>query len=477
MQLWTEYEGRTIEGTYTLGKLLRSEGRNGFFATADATGNPAVIRITEAHFDEDELLKRWRQVSAIHETNLINIERFGQADFDGVAVTYALMEANDANLGDVLHERPLTLAETTQVARAVHGALAALHSSGLVHEHIAPDNVLAVGETVKLRSDCIRECIADTEFNTPEGCAELRRRDIHDFGMLLLQCLTLEKHYNAGLNLPDVFRRLIPHMLDGTWSLDQIGQVITPAVPVPRPAVTQSTNGSTATSVPKNGVAPASQPQPAARRTSPRPELADQGTLPLDQPHTSSEPKLSEPKLSEPKLSEPTLRSRRTPADLAHPAEPSGFKLRPLLLAGLAAVIVCIIVIWHFVSAKPAQPTAAAATSSAAQPAAPPAAQPPLMADARPATRQSSAASPVAAHAPGWYVIAYTYNHQGQAQTKADRLNDRHRGFHAEVFSPRGRAPFLVSLGGPMSESEAKSLQQRARRSGLPRDTYIRNYR
>jgi hypothetical protein len=28
-----------------------------------------------------------------------------------------------------------------------------------------------------------------------------------------------------------------------------------------------------------------------------------------------------------------------------------------------------------------------------------------------------------------------------------------------------------------MSESEAKELQQRARRSGLPRDTYIRNYR
>ncbi len=80
------------------------------------------------------------------------------------------------------------------------------------------------------------------------------------------------------------------------------------------------------------------------------------------------------------------------------------------------------------------------------------------------------------ARAPGWYVIAYTYNHQGQAQTKADRLNARHRDFHADVFSPRGRT-FLVSLGGPMSEPEAKSLQQRARRSGFPRDTYIRNYR
>ena len=64
------------------------------------------------------------------------------------------MEPEDANLGDVLKERPLTSAETLQVARAVLGALKALHASGLVHEHIEPNNVLAVGETVKLRSDC-----------------------------------------------------------------------------------------------------------------------------------------------------------------------------------------------------------------------------------------------------------------------------------------------------------------------------------
>ena len=254
MQLWTEYEGRKIAGTYTLGKLLRSEGRNGFFATADTTGNAAVIRLTEAHYDEDELLKRWRQVADMHEANLIGIERFGQTDFDGVAITYALMEANDANLGDVLRERPLTLAETTQVARAVHAALSALHASGLVHEHIEPSNVLAVGETVKLRSDCVRECIADIEFNTPEGCAELRRRDVHNFGMLLLECLTLEKRYNPGLNLPDVFRRMIPHMLDGTWTLEQVGQLLSPAAAAPAPSTVTAAKKSTqaATTTPQS---------------------------------------------------------------------------------------------------------------------------------------------------------------------------------------------------------------------------------
>jgi serine/threonine protein kinase len=455
MQLWTEYEGRTIEGTYTLGKLLRSEGRNGFFSTADTTGNPAVIRLTEAHYDEDELLKRWRQVSGMHQDNLINIARFGQTDFDGVAITYALMESNDASLDDVLRERPLTLAETMQVARAVHAALAALHASGLVHEHIAPDNVLAVGETVKLRSDCVRECIADIEFNTPEGCAELRRRDIHDFGILLVQCLTLEKHYNPGLNLPDVFRRLIPHMLEGMWSMEQIGQVLNPpsATPARAPAaVAPAANGT-------SGAKP--QPRPAAPQNSAAPKGPEQGTLALDPPRRATP-------------SEPALRSRRHLAE-----DSSSLKLRPWLLGGLAAVIVCIIVIWHFVSSKPSQPTAAPVQPS---PAASAAARQPAPAGVSATAHESripaaAAPSPAAAHAPGWYVITYTYNHQGQAQTKADRLNQRHRGFHAEVFSPRSGAPYLVSLGGPMGESEAKALQERARRSGFPPDTYIRNYR
>lgn len=449
MQLWTEYEGRKIAGTYTLGKLLRSEGRNGFFATADTTGKAAVIRLTEPHYDEDELLKRWRQVADMHEDNLIGIERIGQTDFDGVAITYALMEANDANLADVLRERPLTLTETMQVGRSVHAALTALHASGLVHEHIESANVLAVGETVKLRSDCVRECIADTEFNTPEGCAELRRKDVHNFGMLLLECLTLEKRYNPGLNLPDVFRRMIPHMLDGTWTLEQIGQMLNP------PAVASSTTAAATSST----RAATTKPQDSlnSKTATPAPE---QATLPLDMPPPGNKP------------TPDALRYRREVSD-----ESGGFNLRPWILGGAAALIFCVIVIWHFVSAKPAQP---ARSQTAVQPApvASTAAPTPTTSPVpRPARRIAAAAPTLAQHASGWYVIAWTYNHQSQAQAKADRINEHNRGFHAEVFSPRGGPPYLVSLGGPMNESDAKTLQQRARRSGLPRDTYIRNYR
>lgn len=455
MQLWTEYEGRKIAGTYTLGKLLRSEGRNGFFATADTTGKAAVIRLTEPHYDEDELLKRWRQVADMRQANLIGIERFGQTDFDGVAITYALMEANDANLGDVLRERPLTLTETTQVARAVHGALTALHASGLVHEHIEPVNVLAVGETVKLRSDCVRECVADIEFNTPEGCAELRRRDVRDFGMLLLECLTLEKRYNPGLNLPDGFRRLIPHMLDGTWTLDQVGQLVNPPAPAPAPSANAAATTSTQAAATKTQ-------SEAAKSKAGKSRLPEQATLPLDAPRAPGKA-----------AADPALRYRREAADAS-----SGFNLRPWILGGVAALIVCIMVIWHFVSAKPAHPAQSASqpTPVASIPAPQPVPHATAQLAVKPALGATTPTLGVAPRTPGWYVIAWTYNHQSQAQAKADQIDARYRGFHAEVFSPRSGS-FLISLGGPMSESEAKTLQQRARRSGLPRDTYIRNYR
>ncbi len=51
MYLWTEYEGNTLAG-YPLGRLVRSEGRNAFFLTTTPEGKPAVVRLTEAHFDE-----------------------------------------------------------------------------------------------------------------------------------------------------------------------------------------------------------------------------------------------------------------------------------------------------------------------------------------------------------------------------------------------------------------------------------------
>ncbi|HEX3966583.1 MAG TPA: protein kinase, partial [Edaphobacter sp.] len=180
MNLWTEYEGRTIDGAYPLTKLIQPEGRSAFFSTSNGTGKPTVIRLIESHFDGDEILTRWRGVAALNHPNLVKLKRFGHVVVDETSLVYAVMEPVDANLGEMLRERRLTESETRQVAMNLLAAIETLHSNGFIHEHILPENVLAVGEEIKLRSDCIREALEG------EAGVELKRKDVRDYATVLL---------------------------------------------------------------------------------------------------------------------------------------------------------------------------------------------------------------------------------------------------------------------------------------------------
>ena len=74
-------------------------------------------------------------------------------------------------------------------------------------------------------------------------------------------------------------------------------------------------------------------------------------------------------------------------------------------------------------------------------------------------------------------MLVYTYRRQEQAQQKSEALAQQHPELKPEVFSPSGRAPYLVSLGGWMTSDEAAALKNKARGEGMPRDTYTQNYR
>jgi hypothetical protein len=76
-----------------------------------------------------------------------------------------------------------------------------------------------------------------------------------------------------------------------------------------------------------------------------------------------------------------------------------------------------------------------------------------------------------------WRVIAFTYNQEDQAQHKAAEIAQSHSDLNPAVFTLTGHAPFLVTLGGQMSREDAFALSGKAKREGLPRDTYAQNYR
>ena len=132
MELWTEYEGRTIDGVFPLNKLLLPEGRSAFFSTSNGKGVPTVIRLIASHFDEEEILARWRGVEALGHPNILKIEQYGQLVLDDTTVVYAVFEPVDASLAEVIATQRLTVADATQLASSLASALEVLHIQGRV---------------------------------------------------------------------------------------------------------------------------------------------------------------------------------------------------------------------------------------------------------------------------------------------------------------------------------------------------------
>ena len=73
--------------------------------------------------------------------------------------------------------------------------------------------------------------------------------------------------------------------------------------------------------------------------------------------------------------------------------------------------------------------------------------------------------------------MAFTYSRQDQAEKKALSLAHQHPSLWPAIFSPTGKAPWLVTIGGALQRDAAYALARKARSLGLPRDTYAQNYR
>jgi hypothetical protein len=452
MELWTEYEGRTVDGAFPLKKLLLPQGRSAFFSTSNAQGVPTVIRLIASHFDEEEILARWRGVEALGHANILKIERYGQLVLDDTTVVYAVMEPADANLAEVIAGQRLTLTEAGQLASSLASALEVLHTHGFVHEHVEPANVFAVGEVVKLRGDCIRE--------TPEGESGLdaRRRDIHDLAVVLLQSLrqteTLEEATRVQ-PLPASFDEIVRNGLSGAWGLEQIAAALSagaPAVLVEKaPPVVRTVL----------------EPKDTSKRS--------------DEP--ASVPDMPEPRPVKGKFVPPKARPLFVAEDEERRSLPP---IQWIVGAGLAVLLVFWL-IWHVTHVRPANQNVTTQEGSADGPAAvsPGSGQAGTEHLAKPATSGLSAAgkksllaqeNAAAAVREQWRVVAFTYNHADQARKKAETIAEKYTGLHPEVFTPTGRAPYLVTVGGVMNRDQAFAFVQRVRRQGLPRDSYAQNY-
>jgi len=166
----------------------------------------------------------------LNHPNLVKLKKFGHVVVDETPLVYTVMETVDGNLGEILQVRRLTVEETREIATSLLAAIEALHASGFVHEHVEPANVMAVGEAIKLRSDCIREALEGDEG------AALKRKDVRDYAVVLLEALTQKRTLQETLPAP--FDEIVRKGMKGEWGLAQIGVALkakAPAQAVARP--------------------------------------------------------------------------------------------------------------------------------------------------------------------------------------------------------------------------------------------------
>lgn len=417
--MWSDFESNVVEGRYPLGKLVRSEGRCGWFET-QFEDKPAIISLIESLNDEKTLLERLRAVEKISDPNVVAIYETAATRLRATPLVYVVMEQTEENLEDILRERTLSAEETKQVADGLVNALRAIHKEHLVCGRLEAASVLASGDTIKLRSDYLQLVPQDAAFEP------VAVKDLRDLGSLLHQCLTQRplKRASDGNDpslqlLPAPFIQIVRRTLTGGATLDEIAAILhPPATIIPTPSPAKSPGKST---VPDKPIKP--------DRTS--------------EPESQSAP-------------------LKTPLKI-------GSAIVLLLLAGFA--------VWEMVhhadSSKDA-PTQSpvVVVSPQTAPRRKPAAPPP-QAVAQPAP----VAPAIPSHKDMWRVVAFTYNYQDQAEHKAHTINEAHPDLQASVFSPKGSgAPYLVTLGAATDRASAFQVRDKAIQEGLPKDTYAQNY-
>jgi len=399
-------EGVSLGG-YTLERSLQQDGAGSSFAVLTETGERLLMKLVpERGADAEQQFAIWQRSRLLRQTNLVDVRDVGRCELEGNGYFYSVFEYPDEVLAAALGHGPLSEAETREVLKAALAALRYLHGQGLVHGAVTPDHIVAVGETVKLATEGLRES------GDPEGYA----KDVRQFGELVR---TLRAPEPLDEPLATVARHATTAEVRERWTLAEIANVLEPR-PVESPK-------------------------------------ADELAKPIDSPRPVEAPKADEPV---PAL--PAPRVRRDETEQPPRAFPKW------IIAGVGLLLLFIL----FFNLQ-RKPETAEVRSAAAPPPAP--AVTPTEPVAAPPVKSPPPPPPTAGP---WRVIAFTYHSHELAAKKTKWINEKWPDLHAAVFAPKTLQGFyLVALGNGMSREEANRLQRKARSLGLPRDTFVQNYR
>jgi TonB family protein len=209
-EAWSRWQGHLIHDEFPLGRFLGGSDRSGVFLTRSAAPDSPDIAIKLVPTDRalaESLLPRWNRAIGIVHPHLLGLLQSGGCQLDGLPYLYLVMEYADQTLSQLLQSRALTDEEARDMLRPILDALAFLHSLNLVHGQLKPENILVVGDQLKLASDTIRRVTegpvgarALTAYDPPEARpgSSSTAGDIWALGVCLFEALTRRRSTGPG---------------------------------------------------------------------------------------------------------------------------------------------------------------------------------------------------------------------------------------------------------------------------------------
>ncbi len=197
-EAWKEWEGRVADGKFHLRQYLGGSERGPVFATEVGEQKAAIKLIPADAKNAEALLARWALAANLNHPHLLRVLQTGRCEVGGARMVYAVTERADEDLSQVIPQRALSPAETHDMLRPVLEALSYLHGKGLVHGHVKPTNIMAVGEELKISSDGI--CAAretngrekPSAYDAPEAGTRggSAAGDVWSLGVTIVEVLT-----------------------------------------------------------------------------------------------------------------------------------------------------------------------------------------------------------------------------------------------------------------------------------------------
>jgi cell division protein FtsN len=209
--------GMTVSGVGTLQHPVGEDGTGAFFAASGPAGGKLLIKLAPAgESGAAQQLDLWQRTRDLRHPHLLELRAAGSTHVAGNPYIYAVFEYPDEVLSAALAQGTLSEPETRGVVEGVLAALTYLHAQGLVHGAVTPDHIVAVGETVKLASDALRE----------SGHPRAQGEDARQLGELVGLLRGTEP---VGEPLATIARRATARKAPERWTLAQMAAALAPA--------------------------------------------------------------------------------------------------------------------------------------------------------------------------------------------------------------------------------------------------------